>query len=211
MTEYARASRQTQASGDVYVKINGEDVKKVHFNKGHQGSIKIEGLEEWLNPGPNKVELSLKSEQSLPFSMNLTYNTLVPVSQQDCKVRMEFTGNKDEVKVGDMYSVDVKIKNTTSEGLGSTLVRVGVPAGLEKNLKQLKELKKEGKIAEFETTAREVILHFRGMNPDEVKVIPLKFTAVYPGEFTGKASSTYEYYTNDKKWWINPLQVKINK
>ena len=211
LTEYATASRVTQSAGDIYVKINGQDVRSFHFEKGHQGAIKIEGLAEWLNIGQNQVEITVKSNQALPFSMNMDYNTLVPNQHKECTVRMELKTDQTEVKVGELYAVDVELKNISETGIGSTMVRVGVPAGLEKNLKQLQELKKEGKIASFETTAREVILYFRGMAPQETKNIPLRFNAAYPGEFTGKASSAYEYYTKDKKWWINPLQVKINK
>jgi len=211
LTEYATASRVTQSSGNIYVKINGEDVKSLHFEKGQQGAIKIDGLEEHLNIGHNQVEITVKSSQALPFSMNLDYNTAVPNSHKGCSVRMNFKTDQTEVKVGELYAVDVELKNITETGIGSTMLRVGVPAGLEKNIKQLQELKKEGKIASFETTAREVILYFRGMGPNETKTIPLRFNAAYPGTFTGKASSTYEYYTKDKKWWINPLKVKITK
>ena len=211
LTEYATASRVTQASGNIYVKINGEDVKSVHFEKGQQGAIKIDGLEKWLNIGQNQVEITVKSSQSLPFSMNLDYNTIVPNQHKECTVRMKLNTKQSEVKVGELYAVDVEVKNITETGIGSTMVRVGIPAGLEKNIKQLQELKKEGKIASFETTAREVIIYLRGMAPNEVKVIPLRLNAAYPGHFTGKASSAYEYYTKDKKWWINPLQVKITK
>ena len=211
LTEFATASRVTQSSGDIYVKINGEDIKSVHFEKGQQGVIKIDGLEEWLNVGQNQVEITVKSSQALPFSMNMEYNTQVPNSHKGCTVRMELKTKQHEVKIGDLYAVDVELKNITETGIGSTMARIGVPAGLEKNIKQLQELKKEGKIASFETTAREVILYFRGMGPNETKTIPLRFNATYPGQFTGKASSTYEYYTKDKKWWINPLQVKITK
>jgi len=73
------------------------------------------------------------------------------------------------------------------------------------------ELKDKGKIAFYETRAREVILYFRQMQPGEAKSIPLDLVAMLPGQYTGPSSTAYLYYTDDMKYWAPGIQVTVTR
>src|SRR5262249_39302617 len=101
------------------------------------------------------------------------------------------------------------VKNKTSEGQPMTIARVGLPGGLTFQTWQLKELKEKGLIAFWETRAREVIVYFRDLKPNEEKAIPFDLVAMVPGEYTGPASSGYLYYSDDAKVWTDGLKIAI--
>ncbi len=92
-----------------------------------------------------------------------------------------------------------------------TIARISLPGGLTFQTWQLKELKEKGLIAFWETRAREVVVYFRDMKPNEEKEIPFDLVATVPGEYVGPASSAYLYYSDDAKVWTEGLEVVVGR
>ena len=64
-------------------------------------------------------------------------------------------------------------------------------------------------IAAFEVIGREVVLYWREMKPDQKVELPISLVAAIPGTYTGPASRTYLYYTDEFKTWVPGLKVAI--
>jgi hypothetical protein len=111
--------------------------------------------------------------------------------------------------MGENVRLTATLKNRTDDGQPMTIARVGLPGGLNFQTWQLKELKEKGIVDQWETKAREVILYFREMKPDQVREIPLDLVATVPGDYTGPASSAYLYYTDDRKFWSDGLKATV--
>jgi hypothetical protein len=92
-----------------------------------------------------------------------------------------------------------------------TLVRIGVPGGLDFQTWQLEELKDKGVIAFWESRPLEVILYLRDLAPSAVVELPLDLVAAIPGTYTAPASQAYLYYTNDRRAWADALQVTVTR
>jgi hypothetical protein len=90
-----------------------------------------------------------------------------------------------------------------------TIARVGIPGGLVSQDWQLKKLREDGKIAFYETRAREVILYFRDLAPNASLEIPIDLVAQVPGSYEAPASSAYLYYTDDLKHWVAPVRIDV--
>ena len=58
---------------------------------------------------------------------------------------------------------------------------------------------------------REVILYWRAMEPRGENKVVLNPVAEIPGKFAGPASRAYLYYTDDLKWWVEPVKVEIGR
>ncbi|HOX08844.1 MAG TPA: hypothetical protein PK280_20790 [Planctomycetota bacterium] len=41
--------------------------------------------------------------------------------------------------------------------------------------------------------------------------LALNPVAEIPGSFTGPASRVYLYYTDDLKWWVDPLKIEVGR
>jgi uncharacterized protein YfaS (alpha-2-macroglobulin family) len=63
----------------------------------------------------------------------------------------------------------------------------------------------------FEVKGNQVLIYYRGMAPNDVKLINLDLKAEVPGEFDAPASSGYLYYTNEFKSWSGVDRIKISK
>ena len=209
LVAYTQASRTTTADGDLTVRVNGNAVARRHFNKGEQGVILVDGLEQFLVPGANDIDLQLDSAMSLPFNLDLRYHTNRPASAADCAVQLATTLGATECAVGDSIPLAVTLRNLTDQGQAMTLARIGIPAGLAAQVWQLKELREKGAIDFFETTPREVIVYFRSLAPGAEKDFTLHLRADVPGEFRGRAACAYLYYNPQAKHWNDALAVTV--
>ncbi|MFT5128866.1 MAG: hypothetical protein ACI8W8_002485, partial [Rhodothermales bacterium] len=208
---YADASRTVEDDGDLVLRVNGSVIARRHFNKGDQGAIIIDDLAPHLQTGENELDLELISDQSLPYSIDLSWKTLVPVADTATPIRLTTTLVNAAPAMGDTVDLTATLSNTADAGQAMVLARIGIPAGLSPQLWQLKELRENGIVDFYETTPREVTLYFRSMAPKAEKTITLKLRADLPGEFTSIASSAYLYYGDDHKWWAAPIKVAIAK
>lgn len=208
LTQYARASRATQAAGTVTLRLDGKEVARIAYDKGHQGAIEIP-LAQHLHPGKNTIELSLESTEPLPYSGVISWRSKVPASSPSTRVALATTLARSTAKLGEGVRLDVRVSNTTRAGIPMALARVGLPGGLAFQTWQLKELRDKGIIDFYETRPREVILYFRSLAPSATKDVPLELLATVPGTFTGPASRAYLYYTNELKTWVSPSTITV--
>ncbi|HEU0029923.1 MAG TPA: MG2 domain-containing protein [Kofleriaceae bacterium] len=208
LAAYANESGKTDAEGVVTVLVNGKQVSRIPYEKGHQGAIEIP-IVQFLKPGKNVIEMQLDSSASLPYSGLVTWGSKVPATSSQVKVGLATHLAKSAVKLGEGVRLDVKVTNTTDRGVPMTLARVGLPGGLTSQTWQLKELRDKGLIDFYETRPREVILYFRSLPPKAVKDVPLDLIASTPGTFTAPASRAYLYYTAEHKVWVAPSSVTV--
>ena len=68
---------------------------------------------------------------------------------------------------------------------------------------------KKGTIDAYEVLGREVVLYWRGMEPNSRRTIPLSLVAAVPGTYTGPASRAYLYYTDEQKTWVDGAKITI--
>ena len=190
MAAYAKDSRRTEAAGVVTLSVNGKQVQRFAFDKGHQGAIEL-ALGEHLRPGKNVIDIALDSPSPLPYSGVVSWRSKVPATAPETKVRLATQLARSQVKLGEGVRMNVKVSNTTDRGIPMTLARVGLPGGLTFQTWQLKELRDKGLIDFYETRPREVILYFRALAPKAVVDVPLELMSTVPGSFTAPASRAY--------------------
>jgi len=97
-------------------------------------------------------------------------------------------------------------------GIPMTVAVVGVPGGLEVDDERLRLLRASGTVDLVERHgAAEVALYWRGLPWGATRTVALPFVAAVPGEYTGRASRAYLYYSDELKAWAPPLVVKVDE
>ena len=56
---------------------------------------------------------------------------------------------------------------------------------------------------------RNVVLYWREMAAKQSVELPISLIAAIPGTYTGPASQSYLYYTDEHRQWASPLKVQI--
>lgn len=211
MTTYANATRKTPAPGAVTLKINGQVISTLSYEAGRRDPLILTAGAEAFTSGMNTIELVHDGKSELPYSAAIELRSKKPASDPNAVVELRTELAESKVKMGASVRLTATIKNRTQNGQPMTLARIGLPGGLTFQTWQLKELKEKGLVAFTETRAREVIVYFRDLGPGEEKVVPLDLVALVPGTYEGPASSTYLYYTDDQKTWVDGTKVVVSR
>jgi hypothetical protein len=207
---YDKQRARPKAPGKVRLYVDGQSIGDwAEFDKSTEGAIKLPDMSELLSPGQHKLELRMEGGGPMPYSLAVKYNAVTPASDQECKLDLHVKMAQDKVVEGAATEVNVTVINKTKEAIPTPVAIIGLPGGLEPRHDQLKELVKKGKIDAYEVLGREVVLYWRSL-PAEANIdVPLSLIAAVPGTYTGPASRTYLYYTDEHKKWVDGVQVEI--
>lgn len=210
IVHYDQLRARPKVPGKVRVFVDGQSVGDwAAFTPATEGAITLPDLSELLPPGEHKLELRMEGGSAMPYSMAVKYNAVTPQTSDKCKLDMKVALADTKLTEGAATEANVVITNKEKEVLPTPLAIVGLPGGLEPRHDQLKELVKKGKIDAYEVLGREVVLYWRTL-PAEVRVeIPISLIAALPGTYTGPASRSYLYYTDEHKQWVEGLKVEI--
>jgi uncharacterized protein YfaS (alpha-2-macroglobulin family) len=207
---YDKARAHPTAAGKVQLFVDNQSVgDAMAFDAASTGAIKLPDFSRKMTPGEHSVELRMTDGSDLPYAVSVSFNSVTPASSDQCKLTMTTTLADDHVTEGDATEARVTLTSRAADTLPTPIAIVGLPGGLEVRHDQLKELVKAGRIAAYEVRGREVVLYWRDIQPNQTIEIPLSLTAAIPGEYTGPASRTYLYYTDEFKQWLPGMKVTV--
>lgn len=207
---YDKAHAANLRPGRVRVYVEGRPVgEPVSFTGSAQGALKLPDVSKLLGPGGRQLELRMEDGSELPYTVEVTFNALVPDSSKETQVSLEVALAKHELIEGEPTEARVMVMNRTGQHLPTAVAIFGVPGGLEVRHDQLKELVKRKVVDAYEVIGRDVVLYWRGMEAKKRIDVPLSLVASVPGTYTGPASRAYLYYTDEHKVWSEGVKVTI--
>ncbi|NQT40631.1 MAG: A-macroglobulin complement component, partial [Planctomycetes bacterium] len=210
IVEYDRARAKPKAPGNLQLVVDGRFVgAAVQFDSQTEGAIALPEMAELLTPGKHTIGLRMTDGSDMPYSLAVGYNSLKPASAELCKVHLEVALNSQQIDEGTVTEARVVVINRTGEPIPTPVAIIGIPGGLEVRHDQLKELVKAEKIAAYEVLGREVVLYWRSLAGEQRVELPLSLVAAIPGRYTGPASRTYQYYTDEFKHWVGGMKIEI--
>lgn len=210
LMEYAEVLPPEDATRAIAVRLDGTDVGQVAVATSALTPATLELPRPRLG-GTSLIELAGAGEGRLPWSVGVSYRTRVPPSADDCAVRLETRLSSQELRRGETVSLTASVRNVTDAAVPMTLVRIGLPAGLQADTAQLDELRTTGRVAYYEERGQELTLYLNGLDAGETRGLGLDLLAVVPGQFEAPSSRAYLYYTDDQVHWVPPLQVVVTE
>ncbi len=210
IVEYDKAQAKPKAPGSVQLVIDGKPIgEPFAFDHKTEGTIELPQFGQHLKPGKHSIGLKMVDGSSMPHALSINLFSTKPTSSEKCQLNVSAKLVDGQVTEGDITEVDVAVKNLAERVVPNPVSIIGIPGGLEVRHDQLKELVKANKIAAYEVRGRDVVLYWRELAEDAEVRLPISVTAAVPGEFTGPASRTYLYYTDEHKHWTSGLSVEI--
>ena len=173
-----------------------------------------------LRPGRNLVQLNVTGGSTLPYTLTWSFRTLKPANDAKAPVKLQTSLGAEQAKEGQTVKLTAVIENVSGKGQGMTVAIVGLPAGLSipEDANQLKALArlqeggtKPGKISSWELRGRELVLYWRDLAPEAKVEVELDLICRLPGHYRGPASRAYPYYDADRKFWVDPLSIRIDE
>ena len=171
-----------------------------------------------FKPGKNIIQLLATDKNSLPYTLTWSYRMRKPANDANAPVKITASLNAEQAKEGDSIQLKTRVENVSGNDQGMAVAVIGLPGGLAlpDDLSQLKALAqpleagaKAGKIDAWELRGRELILYWRGLPAGAKVEIELDLVCRLPGTFRGPASLAYLYYDPDRKFWLDPLAIRV--
>ena len=171
-----------------------------------------------LQRGRNMIQLSVTGNNVLPYTLTWSYRTLKPQSDPKAPVKIATKLAAAQAKEGQTVKLAATIENISGKGQGMTVAVIGLPSGLAipEDAQQLKALArreengtKAGKISAWELRGRELVLYWRDLAPAAKIAIERDLVCRLPGVYRGPASRADLYYDADRKFWAEPLNMRI--
>ena len=209
LTTHAELNSRPRTDGVLEVEVNGDVVGTMQYTADHDGAIVIDGWEDALVVGDNHVVLRQVDGEPLPFTVDVSWSSIVPLSDPGAELTLSTELADDAVSMGDTVRMTATVGNRTGDVVPSPIARIGLPAGLSAQTWQLDELQERGVIAFYELRPREVTLYWDGIHADEQHRVALDLVAEVPGRFTAPASTAYPYYDDDEPVWVAGARVAI--
>ena len=213
LTEFAKYSKKTTEDGTIELFVDNKKIGTRSYKAGDKGGIVLDSLERFIS-GEGKHSVKVKYigvKTPLPYSVAVSWNTSLPNSNKECAVDLKTKLAEKSVNVGETVRLTATVSNKKNEGIPSTMVLIGIPAGFSAQPWQLKEMQEKKVFDYYEISGNNIAIYYRGMAPSSVKEIILDLKAEMPGEYDAPASSAYLYYTNEFKTWSSTEKITIKK
>ena len=205
LANYAKKGTSPE-EGKLNIAINE---KNTYLDLTNQMSLNITNLFE---QGNNNIQLQFDDmKKSYPYNIQLTWEYKTPANSGLCPLVLTTELNRTTVKRNETVRLSVTVENKSVEGLPMNIAIIGIPGGMSLQAWQLKEMQEKEVFDFYEIINDNLVIYYRSMQPGERKIINLDLKAEIPGTYTGMASTAYVYYTNENKYWVKGLKVKIEE
>jgi hypothetical protein len=169
-------------------------------------------ITDLLNKADNEISLAFSGmEKPLPYSINLFWEYKTPPGNKNCPLAITTRLNDEVIRRNETTRLSVTMENKTAEDLPMSIAIIGIPGGMSLQPWQLKELQEKEVFDFYEIIDDNLVIYYRGIRGREKKEINLDLKAEVAGTYTGMASSAYLYYTDENKYWIKGLSVRITE
>jgi len=206
---YDAARAVPKKSGSVQLFINGEEFEEpVVFNTDSKGVIELPDFSSAVSSGKHDIELRMSNGSKMPFALEVSYNTPLPVNNSISSMRLSSELSHSNVTEGEPLELQVSV-SALNDHVSTPVAIVGIPAGVELQHDQLKELVGKGTISAYEVRGSELVLYWRGFTANESRSIPIKLIAQVPGNYTAASSRVYPYYTDENKHWEAGHSIEV--
>lgn len=163
-----------------------------------------------LKKGKNTIKVEFEQcKNKYPYGVNIYWQSPTPPSSGLCPLRLTTTLGSNAVKVNETVRLSVKLQNTKQEGIPMSIAVIGIPGGMSLQPWQLKELQDKEVFDFYEIINDNLVIYYRELGPSETKIVNLDLKAEIAGQYKGIASSAYQYYMEEFKYWIEGLSVTI--
>lgn len=197
LTEFYKAYLKAESSEEPQFFMNNTELKI------------LSTIGQFVKKGDNELKVKYPSGSGLPILFSYKYNDLIPDKNPNPELYFTTTLDKSKAKIGDNVRMTIKIENPTLLNFGMITAKIGIPAGLTMDPKNLKAMIERNEIAYYEIFDNYLVLYWYKLNAKKNIEVHLDTKAEFAGKYTGKANHAFEYYFQQNYQWTNGVVAEI--
>jgi hypothetical protein len=157
-------------------------------------------LSAHLKPGEQVVSLTETSGTGAGYQVAFRYHVPGPAtSAEPDPLTVTLTYDRTELSVNDVVTATATVANRLPAAAPMVIVDLPIPAGFALESGTLEKLARDGTIAKFQLSPRQVIVYLRGLEPGKPLTLTYRLRATLPVTLTVPAARAYEYYNPDRQ------------
>ena len=212
LTNYANNVGKVLEFGKINLSINGQNTELDLTKKPELDKQMALDITKFFVQGDNSIELKfVDMKKSLPYNFQFTWEYKTPSNNGLCPFVLKTELNRNVVKRNETVRLAITLENKEPQDYPMSVAIIGIPGGMSLQAWQLKEMQEQEVFDFYEIIDDNLVLYYRNIKAKERKTVNLDLKAEIPGTYTGMASTTYVYYTNENKYWVKGLEVKVEE
>jgi hypothetical protein len=195
--------------GHLSLWVNGKSVQQFLLSDEILVNPRLD-LKPYLQAGTNHIKVTVTGLEAAPtYALNANWRVQQPPSSAKASLSMRSSLKQSKLQRAETVRFELELKNLSEKGAPTPIAVVGIPAGLDLQLWQLKAMKERGEFDYYELKDNFLVLYFRGLKPHESRQLNFDLKAELPGVYQAPASSCYLYYEPENKHWVAGEKVSI--
>jgi uncharacterized protein YfaS (alpha-2-macroglobulin family) len=202
--------------GTIEVTVDGAAVDRLEITKENNDLLHLVDLKAYTHAGSHRVGLSFNGRGSMQYQIVGRY--YVPWERQAAAgepLTIELSYDRTSLAQDETATARVKVRNNTPASAKMIMVDLGVPPGFEPSGEDFAALvdatrgRNGGRLQKYTITAKQVILYFDGLTPNQTVEFTYSLRAKYPLRAKTFASRVYEYYNPEVEDRVEPAELTV--
>ncbi len=196
--------------------VDGQAVDRLEITKDNNDLLHLLDLKAYTHGGSHKIALSFSGKGSMQYQIVGRY--YVPwkqAVQPGEPLSIELAYDRTTLAQDESATAKVKVRNNTRASAKMIMVDLGIPPGFEPDGEAFSALvdstrgQAGGKLQKYTITAKQIILYFDGLAPNQTVEFTYKLRAKYPLRAKTFASRVYEYYNPSVEDRVEPAELTV--
>jgi uncharacterized protein YfaS (alpha-2-macroglobulin family) len=204
--------------GTIEVSIDGKAVDRLQVTKDNNDLLHMIDLKAYTHVGAHKVGLAFAGEGSMQYQIVGRY--YVPWARRADAgpaepLSIDVTYDRTRLAQDEVATARVRVRNNTRGTAKMIMVDLGIPPGFEPSGEDFAALVDQtrgrtgGKLEKYTITAKQIILYFDGLSPNQTVEFSFGMRAKFPVRAQTFASRVYEYYNPTIEDKAKPVEMTV--
>lgn len=204
-------------SGTIEITVDGQTVDRLEITRENNDLLHLVDLKAYTHGGTHKVGLNFNGKGSMQYQLIGRY--YVPwqrVAGAREALSIELAYDRTTLAQDETATATAKIRNNTPATAKLVMVDLGIPPGFEPDGAAFAKMvddtrgKNGGKLQKYTITAKQIILYFDALTPNQTVEFSYPLKAKFPLRAKTFASRVYEYYNPSVEDFVVPAELTVS-
>jgi uncharacterized protein YfaS (alpha-2-macroglobulin family) len=200
-------------NGSFSIAINGKPAGHGKINDFNAEVMQLFDLGEHTQPGDN--EIVIRSEGKLAMMYQIVarhhepWSKLAPVGQANLNLQVKY--DRTELAPGEVLRARATLRNAAQSPANMVMLDLGIPPGFTADAAALEDLVRQGRVARYSITPRQIIIYLVGLNAGGTFEMDYTLRPRFAMKGKTPPATAYEYYTPSNRSTAAPVEVTVRE
>jgi uncharacterized protein YfaS (alpha-2-macroglobulin family) len=203
-------------AGTIEVTVDGQAVDRLQITRDNNDLLHMIDLKAHTHGGSHRIGLSFNGQGSMQYQIIGRYYVpwkAAPDAREPLSIELSY--DRTTLAQDETATARVRVRNNTRGAAKMVMVDLGIPPGFEPSGEDFAQLvdntrgQTGGKLQKYTITAKQIILYFDGLAPNQMVEFTYGLRAKFPLRAKTFVSRVYEYYNPTVEDRAEPVDLVV--